>query len=338
MHLLLAIALAHGAPAPAHDGSVRGVTVSCPTWGYEWGTDAMVETLDELEELGVNWVAIHPYARIRADGTVAWRSHDESPEWIARPIREAHARGMKVLIKPHLAYWGSPFAWRGEITFDEDEEWARFFTTYEGWVTEIARHSDGADAFAVGTELDRTVHRDEWRAVITAVRAESPAALTYAANWTDFAEVPFWGELDAVGVQAYFPLVDANTEPTDAALSEGWKRVVDQLMVVAEAEDKPVVLTELGYPRSERAAREPWQADDDANFEHLQTRALRTAIAAIDAEPRIVGAFLWKWFPGQHLPRDFALQRPAARAVLSEEWAPRIATSPPTTPAPLPAP
>ena len=42
---------------------------------------------------------------------------DGPPDYIARPIREAHAQGLKVLIKPHIAYWGSPFRWRGEIKF-----------------------------------------------------------------------------------------------------------------------------------------------------------------------------------------------------------------------------
>jgi hypothetical protein len=33
----------------------------------------------------------------------------------------------------------------------------------------------------------------------------------YAANWDDFDKVPFWNELDYIGIDAYFPLSDATT-------------------------------------------------------------------------------------------------------------------------------
>src|SRR6266852_9139101 len=54
----------------------KGVTVSCQTWGIEWQTPAMAQTLDELKSLGVNSVAIHPYARIENDGHVTFRNID----------------------------------------------------------------------------------------------------------------------------------------------------------------------------------------------------------------------------------------------------------------------
>ena len=67
--VLLAAAHARGQDAPPRE-RVRGVTISCQTWGKEWGTDAMLEAYDELKALGTTWVAIHPYAGIRGDGTV----------------------------------------------------------------------------------------------------------------------------------------------------------------------------------------------------------------------------------------------------------------------------
>ena len=48
---------------------VRGMTISCHGAGRIWGSDAMVETMGELRELGVNWITIHPYAGINRDGT-----------------------------------------------------------------------------------------------------------------------------------------------------------------------------------------------------------------------------------------------------------------------------
>ncbi|MFN0006784.1 MAG: hypothetical protein ACKVXR_02660, partial [Planctomycetota bacterium] len=142
------------AALPGGGEHVRGMTISCQTWGREWGSDGFGPELDELKALGVNWVSIHPYASIRHDGTVEARRFDPErpPEWILRPIREAHERGMSILVIPHLAYWGSPWGWRGEIDFEHPEELARFFETYTSWIVGVARAAKDADGFSIGNE------------------------------------------------------------------------------------------------------------------------------------------------------------------------------------------
>jgi hypothetical protein len=322
--------------APVGQGSlsappllVRGVTISCQTWGREWGTDAFADELDELARLGANWVAIHPYARVHADGSLSWRPVDpeDPPAWLARPIAEAHARGMAILVKPHLAYWGSPFSWRGEIEFAEGEERERFFADYRAWITAVAGATRGADAFAVGTELDRTLDDEAaWRAVIEEVRGATDARLTYAANWTDVDRVPFWDALDAVGVQAYYPLAEEG-EPDDEELRAGWEGVLAGLRSLHERTGKPVVFTELGYPLSTAAAREPWSHHEVRVGEErelaaaLQERCLRVGLAVLHEEREwLRGAFLWKWFPGEAPGANFLLDRPGLRAVMRDAW------------------
>jgi hypothetical protein len=145
-----AVPAAERAPAPdvlpARDSGdpfaeVRGMTVSTPGAGEDWGSDAMVRTLGVLAELGCNWVAIHPYGGIREDGAVGRSRIDgmyDDPAWLTRAIDAAHAQGLKILIKPHLAYWGTRFSWRGEIAFDDEEQWRRFFDTYREWIVRVA--------------------------------------------------------------------------------------------------------------------------------------------------------------------------------------------------------
>ena len=43
---------------------------------------------------------------------------------------------------------------------------------------------------------------------------------------------------------------------------------------------------------------------------------MRAALSAINREPAVVGAFLWKWFPGDARPRDFEMSSPAIEHVL----------------------
>ncbi len=328
----LLLALAGGAlgqdaqPAPAPHTRVQGITVSCQTWGGEWGSDDMLVALDAIKALGGNWVQIHPYAGIHADGTVrTWRLGDEAPSWLTRPIAEAHARGLKVLIKPHLAYWGSPFKWRGEIAFKTDAEWRRFWTGYSSWLLKIVRFCKDADAFAVGTELDKTLAHDaRWRELIAGVRKLTKAPLTYAANWTDYQRVGFWDALDIIGVQGYFPLTQAK-QPTDAQLAAGWKTVLADLTAYAKGQQRNVVFTELGYDRSNLAASKPWQSQRDPGPEAaaLQKRCMQAALAALADHDTVVGAFLWKWFAGRTRSEDFLLSTPRMRDAIRGAWKPK---------------
>lgn len=332
---LLALRLAVAAPSAAAAASrpepIRGIVISCQTWGREWGTDEMVAALREVKALGANWVQIHPYLGIDREGNVGARqltpglAPEQAPVWLARPIREAHALGLKIAIVPHLAGWRAGWPWRGEIAFETEAEWARFFSSYQSWITTLARLCRDADAFSVGSELDRTVpgHEAEWRSIIAAVRAETPAALTYGANWGDYQNVPFWDALDAIGISAYFPLVDHERPPTETELDAAWLRLRRELDAYSKARDyKPVVFLELGYDESLAAARTPW-ADGrrEPGALAVQTRCLDRALAALEgpAAPAY-GAFLWKWFPGENRRENYALQSPALRAVLAARW------------------
>ena len=306
------------------EAPVRGITLSTHRDGSDWGWDSIQPTLDRIQQIGANWVAIHPYAWIADDGSVRFRGIDPQrpPAALARPIQEAHERGLKILIKPHIGYWGSSFSWRGEIAFETQEQWARFFDSYAEWITQLAAASSEADGFAVGTELDATLsHEREWREIIAAIRGVSDAPLCYAANWADYQRVPFWDELDVIGVQAYFPLSDS-VDPSEEQLREGWAKVLTELDAYAAARDRYVLFTELGYNRSYTAAARPWEyGNDGEEAAVLQARCLRVALELIEREPRVIGAFLWKWFPEPHpVGRNFQLAVPHMLEVIRSVW------------------
>ena len=314
--------------SPAADpwAVVRGVTVSCPRAGLEWGSDDMVRTLGVLHGLGVNWVAIHPYGGLQNDGTVGRSRIDrllDDPSWLTRAIREAHAKGLKITITPHLAYWGTRFRYRAAIRFDDEESWRRFFDTYEQFIVRVAILSKDADAFVVGSELDATVEREaDWRRVIAAVRREFHGPITYAAQWDGYTKVKFWDALDVVAVEGYFPLVAHEGMPTDAELERGWARVAAELEAFGRRTGRRVVLGELGYNRSFAAAVRPWAyaEDDDPRAEELQTRCLDTALRTLAKSDTIVGAFLWKWLPGEDPNDNFLASTPAMQEVIARNW------------------
>ncbi|MCA8955424.1 MAG: hypothetical protein KDC87_05085 [Planctomycetes bacterium] len=327
--LLCAASLATSAPAQSAPPGpakppIRGITVSTHGSGRDWGTAAIDRCFDDLAAVHANWVCIHPYARIHRSGRVTWDTFtsDAPPAYLTRPIAEAHRRGLKVFVKPHLAYWGSPFRWRGEITFDDATRWNRFFTHYRQWIVAVAAACSKADGFAVGTELDKTaVHTAQWRAIIRAVREVTRAPLTYAANWSDYQRIGFWDALDIIGVQAYFPLADRRDAP-DELLRAGWRRVMEEVRTFAVRQRRNVVFTELGYTNSFRAAIEPWASHSDGrDAEPFQRRLMAVALRAIEDEPRVEGAFLWKWFPPpRSTGRDFRIATPEMQRTIAEVW------------------
>ena len=315
---------------------VYGMTVSAHRAGQSWGTDAMVPTMGRLKTLGVSWSAIHPYGGLRADGTVGSTRGplpDDVP-WLKRPIAEAHRLGLKIMIKPHLAYWHSPFSWRGAIEFETEEQWNRFFLTYAQWITRLAEICADADAFVVGTELDRTVRYEaRWRAIIESIRARTGAPLTYAANWDAYQRVPFWDALDVIGVQAYFPLVQHEEVPEAEELAASWRRITAELEKFGRKHDRKILLSELGYDCSVVAAARPWESHRrgrrEPGAEEIQRRCLEAALGAVEESEAVVGAFLWKWFPGESARGSHIMSTPVMQAVIREQWGAARATGEP---------
>lgn len=324
--VFLAIAAMLLAPCPsraAELGEVRGLVISTPTSGREWATPAMRSTLRELAGLGANWVAIHPYARIsRETGEVRFRA--DAQQHIRRPVRWAREAGLRVAVKPHLAYWGA-FSWRGEIGWPEgDPRWETFRSSYRGWILHLAQISAEEDAglFVVGTELRRTEGMaDWWRGLIHETREVFPGHLTYAANWDDYHRVAFWDELDSIGIQAYFPL-SPEPDPSPEQLLEGWRGPLRKMRALSKRHGKPILWTEIGYSSSPQAAARPWESSRRPGPTDLQLRLLRAADAAIEATPEVRGAFLWKWFPhsGPAASREFLLHAPEHKKLLVELW------------------
>ncbi len=312
-------------PSPPKGETVRGITISTHGMGREWANPkVMGPTLKKIRNTGAEWIALHPYARIHEDGRVTWRRGKKggTPSYWSKPITLAHKAGLKILIKPHIAYWGTRFAWRGEITFHRREDWKRFFREYRAWILALAEACKDADGFVVGTELDKTVVKEkEWRALIAEVRKRTKAPLTYAANWTDYERVPFWDALDVIGIQAYFPLTEA-VNPSDRELDRAWEGQMEKLRAFSEKTNRNIIFTEIGYNRSHKAAREPWNyGTDGADAKPLQRRCLAAALRAIEKEDRVLGAFLWKWFPEPYpVGRNFQLATKAIRAVIRKHW------------------
>lgn len=113
----------------------------------------------------------------------------------------------------------------------------------------------------------RALLEEHWVALIEALRGVYTGRLTYAANFDQYREVGFWSHLDAIGINAYFPLRPPPGEPPPsrvalaAELEAGWRRVLEQIAAFRAERglgDLPVLFTELGYTARRGSTIEPW--------------------------------------------------------------------------------
>ena len=323
--LAITIASARGEPPPAL-ACYKGMTVSCQTWGIEWQSPEMEKALDELKSLGVNSIAIHPYARIQEDGrVVAGRRAGANTTHITTPLRWARERGMSAMLIPHVAYWGTKFSWRGEINFVTPEEWDRFFSDYEAWIVQMASlaEEEKAEIFCVGLEFSHAQKYEErWRKIIAAVRAVYRGKVTYGANWNEYAEVKFWDALDYLGVLAYFPLTK-NDNPSAEEIAAAWEKRCAELAKYSQQHGKQFLFVEIGYNTSSRAAAEPWGFKTGGDYAaEIQQRCIDAALRLPAKHRFIAGMFWWKWFP--EIPHrheeNYKLQTEPIKALFAKYW------------------
>src|SRR5262249_28853224 len=116
--------------------------------------------------------------------------------------------------------------------------------------------------FVVGTELAGTLgDRAQWIETVRQVRVAYSGQLVYAASWDEAQRVPFWEELDLVGVDAYFP-VAVRRNPSRLDILAGWQPWLVRLDQLHRQTGRRVLLTEIGYRSIDGAGRHPYDLGD----------------------------------------------------------------------------
>ncbi len=183
-----------------------------------------------------------PEIRLTTGGRIYWGERDEGLGVTTLLAREL---SIKTLLKPHI--WLRGGGWRGDIAMGSDADWQAWFAAYRVFILHYAKLAERLDieALAIGTELHQTVVEkpQEWYRVIREIRQVYGGKLTYSANWyREFEEVPFWADLDYIGIQAYFPL-SSESKPTLATLERGWQHHLRVIEAVHKKADRPVLFT-----------------------------------------------------------------------------------------------
>ena len=291
---------------------------------HPFGSESAKLALTNAKEFGARAVAIVPFFwQSSPTNPYLVRGTDMSDEELRAAIRDAHALGLAVLVKPHL--W-VPNSWAGTVGMMSEEAWQQWFANYRRELERIARIAEGerAEALAIGTELDGTTQRAEWNALIAATRGMYSGRLFYVAHNVEGVEkVPFWDRLDLIGVSLYPPL--GADDDHDGRL-RAMRTVADRLDALAAQNKKSIVVGEIGLRSAEGAAAKPWESAEERKAvpdPSLQAQAIADWLEILD-RPAISGVLIWRWLTdpdaGGLTDTDFTVQGKPAEHVLMCAW------------------
>ena len=323
MTLVFSVAPALGAtpaarlrPLPQADGwraaglaGARGLTIGPIENAYHpgvgYGSRAYDRTLLESARIGAGWIAITPFGRV---ASLEGRGVDltfEAPfrqnrESVRRAIEMAHARGLKVMLVPHL--WVESGEWRALIDPKTDEGWARWAASYRAFVRTWAQLAEltGTEMFSAGVELRSwvtTTRAPSFSEIVRDIRGVYHGILTYSANWDDVDQTVILGDLDVIGINAFYPLAEKDGA-SEAELRKGGERVRSKVHDLAETWHRPVLFTEIGYTTRSDPAVHPWEWPDKMTDVHVdeyaQAVAYHALLAPVLDEPYFAGFFVWR--------------------------------------------
>ncbi|PKG42799.1 glycoside hydrolase family 113 [Psychroflexus sp. MES1-P1E] len=271
------------------------------------------ENTEDLEKLKTNnfeWITLTPFIdqghynkpslRLISDD-----SYNTKLKHYQAIKDECDKYGIKIMLKPHI--WLSDIQngkWRSDIEMETEQDWNTWFENYDQTIIKYAELAEKLklEQFCIGTELETTVYEKphKWMDLIKRVKATYKGKLTYAANWdNEYKEVPFWDELDYIGIQAYFPL-SKKDDPTLLELENYWRKHAEEISLVSSKFNKPILFTELGYKSILGTSKKPWEWNGmNSLYSKIskgeQLLCYQAFFNTIWKKPWFHGIHIWEW-------------------------------------------
>jgi Glycoside Hydrolase Family 113 len=288
------------------DGKQRGMHLF-------WRRNMSQEQINQLLKNNIEWITIVPYGGQKDyDSNSVGRRGQDYSGWSRRDssfmkcIQLLKTKGIHVMMKPHIwMHSSSSGKWRSDISHSNEEDWEKWSQSYTDFILHYAKLSEllGVEILCMGTELHQTIieHPNFWIQLIPKIRKIYSSKITYAANWNkEVVDVPFWNELDFIGIQAYYPLTKKN-EPSVKELVKGWKTHVQRIEQIQKKYNKPILFTEIGYKSTVDAAIEPWQWADGLSgyYKKVSTKTQANCYEAFFRtfwdKDWFAGVHFWQW-------------------------------------------
>jgi len=272
--------------------------------------DEYKKSLDEIAKVGGDSVLLVVDARME-NGSSSLIYLDmrltPTPQQLGDLITHAKNLKLRVILMP-IVLLDKPRSmteWRGTINPDD---WSAWWESYRSllyhycWIAQ----GYGVDVLVVGSELVSTETKtDEWRKTIAMVRKYYKGMLTYSANWDHYKDIPFWDQLDLIGMNSYYKLGD-DQNVTVEEIQRRWTPIQQRLLDFVHKTRKPLLFLEVGWCSLRNAASEPWdytQESEPIDLD-LQRRLYEGFFKTWYGRPELGGLMIWEWTPGDGGPKN----------------------------------
>jgi hypothetical protein len=273
------------------------------------GADTVLLVIDSRQE---NGSSSHIYLDMRMTPT---------PDQLSELIDHAKKLKLRVILMP-IVLLDNPRGneWRGTLKPDSWEDW---FDSYRDMITQFAwiAQGHGVDVLVVGSELVSAEPKvDQWTKTINKVREIYKGNLTYSANWDHYTSLPFWDQLDLIGMNSYYKLGENKDVPVKE-IEDRWRKIQSNILDFQQQTKKPILFLEAGWCSLENAASAPWDytQQDLPEDDDLQKRLYEGFFNVWYGNPHLGGFMMWEWPPGDAEPKGYTPKGKPAEKVL-RDW------------------
>jgi len=271
-----------------------------------------IEDVEKLKTNNFEWITLTPFIgqkqyNLPELNIPSDERFERTKNSYKRVKKECDVYGIQVMLKPHI--WmreNIPGKWRANIEMETEAEWDLWFQNYEKVILMYASLAEelGFEQFCIGTELESTVllKPQKWKQLIQKARTLYSGKITYAANWDgEYKEIDLWNDLDFIGIQAYFPLT--NGTPVLEEMEAAWTPFIEEMRIVHQKFNKPIIFTEMGYRSLKGTSQTPWEW---GSVTHLFSRISKkeqylcyeSFFNTVWKEPWFHGLHIWEWQGG----------------------------------------
>ena len=247
---------------PQPRGMVLGLYAGVPDYDY-------AEELDRIAATGATCVSLQAIYRMDTGHSNEIRRHPTSSpteESLRRTFRQARVRGLRMMLFPTInlrdeadnADW-----WRGNIEPDDWGLWWQNYTAFNLRLAALAQEG-GVEWYSLGTEMASThAFPDQWRRLASEVRQVFKGKLVYSVNFDSHDSFTFGDCLDVIGINTYDPIAKYDEYPSEDQVRDAWWWIVAKARTLTARFQRPVMITEVGYPSVAHAHVGPWDFRTD---------------------------------------------------------------------------
>ncbi len=267
------------------------------TWGWvgtrgQWATPEATASMRAMADSGVTWTTL-AYAAYQDTPFSTDVPFDREPtvtdDEIVHAIRQAHALGLRVCLKPVVNV--ADGTWRAHIGFFDwdvpgEPSWSEWFASYRRFILHAARlaQQERCAMLCIGCEMVRADGQEaHWRTLIADVRAVYDGLITYNCDKYQEDHVTWWDAVDVISSSGYYPI-------------DRWDAELDRIGKVVADSGKPFLFMEAGCPSRTGSADLPndWALPGEPSGAE-QLRYYEAMFTAIRAREWVQGLMLWDW-------------------------------------------